>query len=88
MSHSINKQRFISIGIIFAVIILTTIFSLTYPVKNFDPGFISLYFNRDIQHNKTKLPRICCLILTTPKYFLTRAKAVNETWAPRCDRYF
>ncbi|CAF1029425.1 unnamed protein product [Adineta ricciae] len=32
--------------------------------------------------------RICCFILTAPKYFLTRAKAINETWAPRCDRYF
>ena len=32
--------------------------------------------------------RIFCFILTAPKYFLTRAKAVNDTWAPRCDRYF
>ena len=31
--------------------------------------------------------RICCLILTTPKYFLTRARAVNQTWGPRCDKY-
>ena len=36
----------------------------------------------------TSLPRILCLILTSPKYFLTRTKAVNETWAPRCNRYF
>ena len=34
------------------------------------------------------LPRICCLILTTPKYFSTRAKAVNATWGPRCDKYY
>jgi hypothetical protein len=31
--------------------------------------------------------RICCLILTAPKYFHTRARAVNMTWAPRCDKY-
>jgi glycoprotein-N-acetylgalactosamine 3-beta-galactosyltransferase len=31
--------------------------------------------------------RICCLILTAPKYFDTRARAVNNTWAPRCDKY-
>lgn len=31
--------------------------------------------------------RICCLILTAPKSFVDRAKAVNDTWAPRCDRY-
>jgi glycoprotein-N-acetylgalactosamine 3-beta-galactosyltransferase len=28
------------------------------------------------------------LILTSPQYFLTRTKAVNATWGPRCDRYF
>ena len=39
-------------------------------------------------HQYTSPPRIFCLILTTPKYFLTRTKAVNDTWAPRCDRYF
>ncbi|CAF4568463.1 unnamed protein product, partial [Rotaria socialis] len=32
--------------------------------------------------------RVLCLILTAPKSILTRAKAVHETWAPQCDRYF
>ena len=32
--------------------------------------------------------RVLCLILTSPRHFQTRAAAVNETWAPRCDRYF
>jgi glycoprotein-N-acetylgalactosamine 3-beta-galactosyltransferase len=27
------------------------------------------------------------LILTTPQYFDTRARAVNSTWAPRCDKF-
>jgi glycoprotein-N-acetylgalactosamine 3-beta-galactosyltransferase len=31
--------------------------------------------------------RIYCFISTTPKYFETRARAVNSTWAPRCDGY-
>jgi glycoprotein-N-acetylgalactosamine 3-beta-galactosyltransferase len=31
--------------------------------------------------------RIYCFILTTPKYFDTRARAVNLTWAPRCDKF-
>ncbi len=31
--------------------------------------------------------RIYCLILTTPQYFATRARAVNATWASRCDRF-
>ena len=33
-------------------------------------------------------PRICCLIVTALQYLPTRAKAVNDTWGPRCDRYF
>ena len=33
-------------------------------------------------------PRVCCLIVTAPQYLTTRAKAVNDTWGPRCDRYF
>ena len=32
--------------------------------------------------------RVLCLILTSPNNLLKRAKAVNDTWAPRCDRYF
>ena len=31
--------------------------------------------------------RIYCLILTSPQYFDTRARAVNSTWAKRCHRY-
>jgi hypothetical protein len=31
--------------------------------------------------------RIYCFILTSPKYFHTRARAVNLTWAPRCDKF-
>jgi glycoprotein-N-acetylgalactosamine 3-beta-galactosyltransferase len=37
--------------------------------------------------NDIKSVRICCLILTAPKYLNTRARAVNLTWAPRCDKY-
>ena len=32
--------------------------------------------------------RIYCLILTSPQHFNTRARAVNSTWAKRCDRHF
>lgn len=31
--------------------------------------------------------RLYCVIMTAYKYFLTRAKAVNDTWGPRCDTY-
>ncbi|CAF0897329.1 unnamed protein product [Rotaria sordida] len=75
-------------SIILAMITLTMIFRFAYLVKDYDTNFISLHLNHAIHHNKTILPRICCLILTTPVYFLTRVKAINETWAPRCDLYF
>ncbi|CAF3690758.1 unnamed protein product [Rotaria sp. Silwood1] len=88
MLHSFNRRRFIFIGIVFAIITLNTIFRCPYFVKNFNTDFISLHLDHDIYHNETILPRVCCLILTAPQYFLTRVKAVNETWAPRCDRYF
>jgi hypothetical protein len=29
--------------------------------------------------------RIFCFVLTAPKYFDTRARAVNSTWGRRCD---
>jgi len=45
-------------------------------------------FHRSENHSHTPSTRVLCLILTSPKNFLTRAKAVNETWAPRCDGYF
>lgn len=38
--------------------------------------------------SENKSTRVCCFILTSPKSHLTRAKAVNNTWGPRCDRYF
>ena len=41
----------------------------------------------DPQNHSRSDPRIYCFILTAPKYFDTRARAVNSTWAPRCDRY-
>ncbi|CAF4422226.1 unnamed protein product, partial [Rotaria sp. Silwood2] len=83
-----NRRRFISIGIVVAMITSTIIFRAAFYVKNYDTDFLSILLKHDIHHTKTILPRVCCLILTAPKYFLTRVKAVNETWAPRCDCYF
>jgi len=45
-------------------------------------------FHSSIQISHSNKTRICCLILTTSNYFQTRARAVNQTWAPRCDKYF
>lgn len=30
--------------------------------------------------------RICCLVLTAPKFFDTRTRAVYETWGSRCGK--
>ena len=43
------------------------------------PVHTEYYLNYDV--------RIYCFIITTPRYFDTRARAVNQTWAPRCDGY-
>ncbi|CAF4216312.1 unnamed protein product, partial [Rotaria sordida] len=34
------------------------------------------------------LTRILCLIFTSANTLLTRARAVHETWASRCDKYY
>ena len=44
-------------------------------------------FNALERNSSNAQVRIYCLILTSPQYFNTRARAVNSTWAKRCDRY-
>jgi hypothetical protein len=39
------------------------------------------------QNNLTQV-RVFCFVLTTPKYFDTRARAVNSTWGRRCNGLF
>jgi len=84
----INKKYFISIGIIVGVTILVTILYISSSSNTYPIGFQKFQFNR--AHNQSQLSsvRIFCLIVTAPKHYLTRAKAINQTWAPRCDRYF
>jgi glycoprotein-N-acetylgalactosamine 3-beta-galactosyltransferase len=38
--------------------------------------------------NNRRQPRVFCFVLTAPKYFDTRARAVNSTWGRRCDGLF
>ena len=45
-------------------------------------------FSSPLGQQPVKSTRLCCLILTTPPYFTTRATAVNATWGPRCDKYY
>jgi hypothetical protein len=50
---------------------------------------LSILFQLNIsKQNSSNVPvRIYCFILTSPQYFDTRARAVNSTWAPRCDKF-
>lgn len=51
------------------------------------PNNFELYhrtFRSSLQNNV----KVCCMVLTAPKYYLTRAKAVNETWGKRCDTLY
>ena len=70
---------------IIAVVIITTILLTIHHSSH-------LSYDEHQRHHQEELlmntPRICCTILTSPGNLLTRAQAINDTWAPRCDRYF
>ena len=74
--HSIGKQ-YAFLGVVF-IASVTLIASLA----------VTSFTSRTHRQHDVRAARLCCLILTAPKYLTTRAKAVNDTWAPRCDRYF
>jgi glycoprotein-N-acetylgalactosamine 3-beta-galactosyltransferase len=67
----------------FLIIIYTLLFLFYLCIHQFTS------YTQTISYKKTDINsvRICCLILTAPKYFHTRARAVNITWAPRCDKF-
>ena len=55
--------------------------------------FVIVFINRNYPNNLEFIerkfnfsPRIFCIILTQPKY-LKRARAVQESWANKCDKY-
>lgn len=45
--------------------------------------FVQLKLNTVKNENHVQ---IVCLVLTAPKYFSTRARAVYETWGQRCEK--
>ncbi|CAF4529780.1 unnamed protein product [Rotaria sp. Silwood1] len=73
------------------VLICLTLITFVY-VGSSTNNYYTVLQNFQFSHGKNlshpSLVRVLCLILTSPKYILTRAKAVHETWAPQCDRYF
>jgi len=78
-----NRKRCISIGII-----LITILNISSPTNIYSTNRIKIQLQRSENYSHTPSPRTLCLILTSPKYFPTRTKAVHETWGPRGDRHF
>ncbi|CAF4182190.1 unnamed protein product [Rotaria sordida] len=87
ISLRIRKKRSIRIGIGISIFVLIIVFYIHYGLNsNLDPYETILHY----RHNQTgqNLTRILCLIFTSANTLLTRARAVHETWASRCDKYY
>ncbi|CAF0755564.1 unnamed protein product [Adineta ricciae] len=89
MFYPRESKRFITIGLAITSLTLITIFYISNSSNSnyFDFPKFQLY-NTNNYTQSINTTRICCLILTTPKNFLTRAKAIHDTWGPLCDRHF
>ncbi|CAF4258551.1 unnamed protein product [Adineta steineri] len=82
------KTRLVSVGLTLTCLILITTFYVGSHTNISYIEFQNIKLGNVAIHPELLSPRILCLIMTTPKYFLDRVKAVNATWGPRCDRYF
>ena len=82
-----NKHVIVAGSIFFSVVFIVVFYSNTksYPIMSI-PYVLFSFGN--LNQTSSQLPRVLCLILTSPKNFLTRTKTINETWAPRCDGYY
>ena len=76
MMQTRNSRIFIT-TVIFILIFYLSINSLT----TYDQ------LNMSIENNSNSQVRIHCLILTSTQYLDTRARAVNDTWGSRCDKF-
>ena len=72
-----NRRR---IEVISLFLFSLLLFGLIHVFSKRETSYLSLF--------QAKSVRICCLILTNPTDLFTRARAVHETWALRCDRHF
>ena len=78
---TIIDKYYIKIIVVIPILLFIIIYFFLYNYNSIVriPLHTQYYLNSDV--------RIYCFIITTPKYFDTRARAVNSTWAPRCDGY-
>lgn len=70
--------------IIFILITIMLLFVFRLEINQSIP---SVEFTKYLHTDLNPQVRIYCFILTSPKYFDTRARAVNLTWASRCDKF-
>ena len=88
ISSDASPKRF---QIIFIFICCLTLFVTFYVYFDTNSNYFSVHNTQSVEvktNSDKKSVRICCLIITCPDTILTRARAVHETWAPRCDRHF
>jgi hypothetical protein len=82
------RKYFTLFGIALTVVIFLTILYISFATNHSYTDVLKFPLYHSEYHKRTPSPRVLCLILTSPKYFPTRTKAVHETWGPRCDRHF
>ena len=88
MSPFNTKKPLILISITLISVTLITILYVNSPTTIYPTNSYEYQVKHEKNHSNSSLPRVLCLILTAPKSYSSRTKAVSETWAPRCDRYF
>ncbi|UJR27205.1 hypothetical protein I4U23_008501 [Adineta vaga] len=82
-------KRSIPIGLAITSLTIITIFYIGTSSNSDYTSFPKFRLPNVNNHTESVVStRIFCLILTSPKNFLTRAKAIHQTWASRCDRHF
>ncbi|CAF3721413.1 unnamed protein product [Adineta steineri] len=83
-----NCTRSVPTPLVITCLILITIFYVVIHSNVSYVEFQKIKLANVTIHSELLSPRVLCLIVTAPKYFLDRVKAVNATWGPRCNRYF
>lgn len=85
-AHS-GKRKIVSYGFMFLFLIYLW---LSFQQSNIMLYSSSMIFEKEIYFRKTENKnsgKLFCIILTQHKNLMTKAKAVRDTWAKKCDDY-